>query len=171
MHSHKELDVISVMIEGEIHHKGSLEHGTSLSAGQVQVQRAGGKGFAHNEINPNPHTNRMLQLWVLPENKGEKTDYKVYDIAQDTLTTIYGGSKEQNITLDSHTIIKVGRFSKNKSITKSGDFLAYIAEGEAIVNEIAVKDGDLLRGSNMHFKTSSEYAQIILITQNTKENK
>jgi redox-sensitive bicupin YhaK (pirin superfamily) len=168
MHSHKELDVISVMIEGEIHHKGSLEHGTSLSAGQVQVQRAGGKGFAHNEINPNPLTNRMLQLWVVPENKGGKTDYKVYDIAQDTLTTIYGGSKEQNTTLDSHTIIEVGRFSKDESITKSGDFLAYITEGEAIVNEIAVKDGDLIRGVDMHFTATSDKTHIILITQNSQ---
>ncbi|HIQ28869.1 MAG TPA: pilus assembly protein, partial [Sulfurovum sp.] len=122
MHAHKELDVISVMLEGSITHEGSLENGASIHAGQVQVQRAGGEGFAHNEINPDSSTNRMIQLWVLPEKKGEKADYKLYDIAQKKLTKIYGGSKKQSTTFDSHTVLEVGRFSKEHSITKEGDF-------------------------------------------------
>ena len=52
MHPHKEIDVISVMVDGQIEHEGSLEHGKSIVANQVQVQRAGGEGFSHNEINP-----------------------------------------------------------------------------------------------------------------------
>lgn len=43
MHPHKEIDVISVMVEGRIAHEGSLEHGQSLEANQVQAQRAGGE--------------------------------------------------------------------------------------------------------------------------------
>lgn len=49
MHPHKEIDVISVMVEGRVMHEGSLEHGNHLQAGDVQVQRAGGEGFSHNE--------------------------------------------------------------------------------------------------------------------------
>ncbi len=169
MHTHKELDVITVMLEGELKHEGSLEHGTALVAGQVQVQRAGGEGFAHNEINPNPNKNRMIQLWVLPENKGEKTDYKLYDIKQDELSKIYGGSKNQTSTLDSHTVLEVGRFTKDKSVQKSGEFLAYVTEGDAILNDTKVKDGDLVRGTDLHFKATSDNAQLIVITQNIKE--
>jgi len=169
MHSHRELDVISVMIEGEITHEGSLEHGASILAGQIQVQRAGGKGFRHNEINPLGTNNRMIQLWVLPENAKEKADYKLYNIKENILSQIYGGSKEQDITFDSHTIIEVGRFSKNNNIEKSGDFLAYITEGEAIINEVKVKDGDLIRGKKLDFKATSKHTQIIVITTNTKE--
>jgi redox-sensitive bicupin YhaK (pirin superfamily) len=165
MHSHRELDVISIMIDGEIHHEGSLEHGTSLSKGQIQVQRAGGKGFSHNEVNPNSSKNRMIQLWVLPENKGEKTDYKLYDIAENRLSKIYGGTKEQIATLDSHTILEVGKFSQNMTIEKSGNFLAYMTQGNATLNNIEVKDGDLIQGTNLHFKATSDNAQIIVITQ------
>lgn len=170
MHSHRELDVISVMLESEIKHEGSLEHGTSLSAGQVQVQRAGAQGFSHNELNPNSSKNRMIQLWVLPENKGEKTDYKLYNIAQDELIKIYGGLKNQIATLDSHTILEVGRFSKDKTLQKSGEFLAYVTEGDAILNDIAVKDGDLIRGTNLRFKVTSDNPQIIIVTQDIKKN-
>lgn len=169
MHSHRELDVISIILEGDIKHEGSLEHGASLSAGKIQVQRAGGEGFAHNEVNPNPSKNRMIQLWVLPENKGEKTDYKLYDTIQDELTKIYGGSKNQKSTLDSHTVLEVGRFAKDKSVQKSGEFLAYVTEGDAILNDTAVKDGDLIRGTDLHFKATSANAQIIIITLDIKE--
>jgi len=171
MHPHKELDVISVMIDGTINHEGSLEHGSSISAGQVQVQRAGGEGFVHNEINPDARKNRMIQLWVLPENKGEPAGYKLYNIEQNRLTQIYGGTKHQNDTFDSHTVLEVGRFSKDEEIKKSGDFLAYITEGEALVNDTKVKDGDLLRGTDFNFKATSEHAQVILITQNMKDTK
>jgi redox-sensitive bicupin YhaK (pirin superfamily) len=52
LHSHKEIDVISIMIDGCVLHEGSLENGKSMHANQVQAQRAGGEGFEHNEINP-----------------------------------------------------------------------------------------------------------------------
>jgi len=165
MHPHKELDVISIMLEGSINHEGSLEHGSSISAGQVQVQRAGGQGFAHNEINPSSSKNRMIQLWVLPENHGEAAGYKLYDVDQNKLTQIYGGSKDQSTTFDSHTVLETGRFSKDEKINKNGDFLAYITEGEAIVNDTKVKDGDLLRGTDLNFKATSENAQIIIISK------
>ena len=165
MHPHKELDVISVMIEGSINHEGSLEHGASISTGQVQVQRAGEEGFKHNEINPDSSKNRMIQLWVLPENNGEKAGYKLYDVAQNKLTQIYGGTKEQDRTFDSHTVLEVGRFSKEMSITKEGDFLVYITEGTALLNDTLVKDGDLIRGTDLHFKATSDNAQLIIISQ------
>jgi quercetin 2,3-dioxygenase len=171
MHPHKELDVISVMLEGSINHEGSLEHGASIKTGQVQVQRAGAQGFAHNEINPSSDTNRMIQLWVLPENKGEPAGYKLYDLEQNKLTQIYGGTKDQSETFDSTTILETGRFSRDEEIHKSGDFLAYITQGNAIVNDTKVQDGDLIRGKDFNFKSTSENAQVILITENVKESK
>ena len=67
-HAHHEIDVISIMVQGRIKHEGSLQDGQELSEGIIQVQRAGGEGFTHNEINPDDAKNRMIQLWVLPEN-------------------------------------------------------------------------------------------------------
>ncbi len=70
MHPHHEIDVISVMVDGRIAHKGSLEHGRNLETDDIQVQRAGDEGFRHNEINPDDEWNRMIQIWVLPEEAG-----------------------------------------------------------------------------------------------------
>jgi len=57
MHPHHEIDVISIMVDGRIAHQGSLQHGQDLSGNAVQVQRAGGEGFSHNEINPDEDWN------------------------------------------------------------------------------------------------------------------
>lgn len=168
MHPHREVDVISVMVEGRIHHEGSLEHGQSLDTDQVQAQRAGGEGFSHNEINPDDEENRMIQLWVLPENKGEPAGYKLYDLEKGKLTRIYGGPKDQDETLDSHTVMEVGMLSAGQEFSRDGEFLAYLTRGSGELNGTPVKDGDLVRGENLSFKASNnDDVQVIVIT--TKE--
>ena len=98
MHTHREIDVISVMVEGNISHEGSLEHGQALNTFDVQVQRAGGEGFSHNEINPDNAINRMIQLWVLPEKSGQPAGYKLYTPKWGEISRIYGGSPDQTET-------------------------------------------------------------------------
>jgi redox-sensitive bicupin YhaK (pirin superfamily) len=163
MHPHKELDVISIMLEGNIEHKGSMENGKSMRANQVQAQRAGGEGFVHNEINPDNAENRMLQLWVLPEKPGEPASYKFHDLVKDKMVRVYGGKKSQNITLDSQTIIEVGLISKNKNVSQEGDFIAYVTGGEGILNGVAVKNGDLIRDKNLDFTGLSEQVHLTII--------
>ncbi|NQY26358.1 MAG: pirin family protein [Piscirickettsiaceae bacterium] len=164
MHSHRELDVISLMVEGRIDHEGSLEHGQSVNTDQVQVQRAGGDGFSHNEINPDDQTNRMIQIWVLPEVAGEPANYKIYNLERGELTHVYGGSKSQDKTLDSHTMIEVANLATGQEVSKDGEFLAYITRGQGILNGETVKDGDLVRGDQLNF-TAVDDGQIIVITQ------
>ena len=115
MHPHKEIDVISIMMAGRVSHEGSLEHGQSLNTGDAQVQRAGGEGFSHNEINPDNSKNRMLQLWVLPDESGQKAGYKHYTLKDKGVTRIYGGAKSQSETFDSKTTIDVVRLLKGES--------------------------------------------------------
>lgn len=163
MHGHHEIDVISVLVEGQIVHEGSLEHGRSMGAGQAQAQRAGGEGFQHNEINPDAQQNRMLQLWALPETPGEPASYKFYDLVLGKVTRIYGGDKNQSETLDSQTYIDVGLLAAKQSLSKDGEFLLYMATGDGQLNDQLVTEGDLVRGNDLRF-TAKTAAQIIVIT-------
>ena len=52
LHPHREIDVILFVVQGHIAHEGSLEHGKEVTTYDVQAKRAGGEGFAHNEVNP-----------------------------------------------------------------------------------------------------------------------
>ncbi len=164
LHSHLEVDVITVLLEGRLTHEGSLDHGQSLQNQQVQVQRAGGEGFEHNEINPDLSRTRLLQLWALPETPGEAAEYKLYDLNKNQLMRIYGGKTTQHETFDSHTIIEVGLLDKGCHISKQGEFLAYITNGKAEINGAVVEDGDLIRADSFDLKVTSNELHLTLIS-------
>ncbi len=162
MHSHREIDVISVMVEGRIAHEGSLEQGQEMISTDAQSQRAGGEGFSHNEVNPEDIENRMIQLWVLPERVGDPASYKFFQPKPGEVTRVYGGAIGQNDTHDSNTLIDVGLLKSGQKETNNGPFYAYLTRGSGFLNGKLIVDGDLVRGENLVFK-ATEDAQIILI--------
>ena len=162
LHDHKEVDVISVMIEGRIDHQGSLEHGQALVAGDVQVQRAGGEGFSHNEINPDGIKNRMIQLWVLPEQTGEKAAYQLYKPKQGEVTRVYGGSNEQSETLSSHTVIEIASLKADQAYQWDHPFVAYLTAGKGAANNEEVIDGDLFKSEQLRFIAKSDVNMIVV---------
>ena len=163
MHPHLEVDVITIMVEGRLTHEGSMEHGQSMVANQAQVQRAGGEGFDHNEINPDQSRTRLLQVWALPETPDSAAGYKIYNTDDGKLHRIYGGSKEQSKSFDSHTVIDTGLVYKNFQVGREGDTLVYVVNGEAIINGQLVKDGDLVRAQAIDLKVTSTDAHLTLI--------
>lgn len=167
MHPHKEIDVITIMLEGEVTHEGSLEHGKSLKAGEVQVQRAGGEGFAHNEINPHDTRNRLLQVWALPEEAGQPASYKHYQPQIHGVTRIYGGDKSQQETFDSSTYIDIVRLEKGDKFATKSQTMAYVTKGHVsfVENGETVNglDGTLARGNQLTID-AQEDSEIVVIT-------
>ena len=156
MHPHSETDVISIIIDGRVSHEGSMEHGKDLVAGDVQVQRAGGEGFSHDEINPDNDKNRMLQVWALPEDEGQRAAYKAYTPKLDGVTRIYGGDKSQDDTFDSHTIMDIVHLKAGNNLELNNETLIYIITGEAEISEqdngennamSRIVNGDLVRST------------------------
>ena len=162
MHNHHEIDVISVMVDGSIKHEGSLEHGKDLVRDDVQIQRAGGEGFSHNEINPDDEWNRMLQLWVLPEVAGQPADYKVYKPVTGELTRIYGG--ESDTDFPAKTKIDVALLEDGQQIELTESFLAYVVRGKGLANTEQVEDGDLIRGDVIKFEAMSDVLLTVIHT-------
>ena len=167
LHPHKEIDVISIMVAGRVSHEGSLEHGQSLNAGEAQVQRAGGEGFTHNEVNPDGSKNRMLQLWVLPDESGQRAGYKHYQLKQNGVTRIYGGNKDQSEVFDSKTTIDIVRLAAGESVQFSDEILAYVSQGSAKFSDenstFDAEDGDLIRSYKTDITTTSS-AEIIVVS-------
>jgi len=162
MHAHKEIDVISVMVEGRIQHEGSLEHGQELHADSVQVQRAGGEGFTHNEINPDDAKNRMIQLWVLPETPDEPAGYQMFESISGKRTRIYGGSDEQNETFASHTIIEIVDISAGEALKQPGKSLVYITTGVGEVDGEVLREGHLIETTDLNFTASTDCKLIVV---------
>ncbi|WP_062265188.1 pirin family protein [Endozoicomonas arenosclerae] len=165
MHPHKEIDVISIMAKGRVTHGGSLEHGQGLDEGDAQVQRAGGEGFSHNEANPDNEPNQLIQIWVLPENEGEPAGYKVYQPESGERIRIYGGKKDQDATFDSHTVIEMLQAEKGQQTQHTGEVLAYLSKGSAIINGEEIKAGTLIRTHELNFSAQEESQLIMVFTE------
>ena len=161
-HDHREIDVISVMVEGRIQHEGSLEQGQELEADSIQIQRAGGEGFTHNEINPDDAKNRMLQLWVLPETAEEPASYQVMQSQPDERLRVYGGLGDQIETISSHTIIDVVQVNAGDSVKQPAQSLVYVTTGVGSCNSEIVREGDLIEMTDFSYKAERDSKLIVV---------
>ncbi len=162
MHTHHEIDVISVMVEGRIKHAGSLQDGQELGVDDIQVQRAGGEGLSHNEINPDDSKNRMIQLWVIPETQGEPAAYRMFHAKAGERTRVYGGPAGQDETFAARTIIDIAHVKAGGSIEQPGRVLAYITCGEGSSADEPLKEGDLVDTRDFSFKAQTD-SKLILV--------
>jgi redox-sensitive bicupin YhaK (pirin superfamily) len=75
MHPHRDMEIVTVMVEGDLSHRDSLGHQAVLRAGEVQRMSAG-TGVLHSEWNEGSGPCRLLQIWIEPERRGLAPDYE-----------------------------------------------------------------------------------------------
>ena len=74
-HPHANMEIISVILSGQIEHKDSMGESEILNAGDVQVMTAG-SGIMHSEFNPSADKFlHLLQIWILPNKKNLEPSY------------------------------------------------------------------------------------------------
>ena len=83
MHPHADMEIISIILSGELKHQDSLGNGGVIRRGEIQKMTAG-SGIMHSEYNPSPtQTVRFLQIWILPniQNLRQSYEQKKFDKA------------------------------------------------------------------------------------------
>jgi hypothetical protein len=153
-HPHREMEIVTYVLEGALRHKDSTGGAGLIRAGEVQRMTAG-TGVAHSEFNPSEtETVNLLQMWVLPERAGLTPSYeqKQFTAEQRTgaLLPIASGQ-------DSPGVVKIHQdVTFYVSRLRAGDRVAhelkpgrraffYVIDGEVTLNEEGLSAGDQAR--------------------------
>lgn len=162
LHHHEGMDIVSLVPRGSMYHDGSLGKGVTVEADHVQLQRDGGKGFRHNECNPNDFPQPLIQLWIKPSEHAPEPQYKVIDARSSShkSTCVYGGE-----LFNARTRIDVVHLSP-ADIAEYAEAMIFVVRGSAHASSesqaLVARQGDLLQGENLCINVSEPTALLVV---------
>jgi quercetin 2,3-dioxygenase len=81
LHGHKEMEIITVMLSGELTHEDSLGNRATIRAGDIQRMTAG-RGIRHSEFNHGDIPVHLYQLWIEPRERGLRPSFQEFNFAE-----------------------------------------------------------------------------------------
>jgi quercetin 2,3-dioxygenase len=83
MHSHRDMEIVTYVLDGALEHKDSMGNGSIIRAGELQRMTAG-TGVRHSEFNPSDtEWVHLYQIWLLPQQKGLEPSYEELAVGEE----------------------------------------------------------------------------------------
>lgn len=148
MHPHKDMEIISYVIQGQLQHKDSMGNGSIIEEGNVQKMSAG-TGVTHSEFNPSSkNLTRLLQVWILPDKKGLSPSYQELNPAKKTGLVLIASNEDKKDVVRIFQDVKIyrGYFEKEEKIdykllSPRGVWIQMV-KGDIKVNNVSLQQGD-----------------------------
>lgn len=170
-HGHRDMEIVTYVLRGELEHKDSLGHHGVVPPGGVQYMSAG-TGVRHSEFNHSAERDtHFVQMWVLPKTYGEKPSYGQHVFAPEDRNgkwlAIASGvpGVAAPIALRQDAVVRVARLNGAPLELRLGEgrygFL-FVADGTATVNGGKLEPGDAVRlRGPQHFNVEGDGAELV----------
>ncbi len=150
-HGHRDMEIVSYVVEGQLEHKDSMGTGSTIVPGDVQRMSAG-TGVLHSEFNPSQTEKvRFLQIWIVPEKTGIAPSYEQKRFADDEkrgkLRVVASkDGREGSVTIHQDATIYATLLGRGEEarFAVSGMRRAWVqvVRGALVVNGQALAEGD-----------------------------
>ena len=151
-HPHRDMEIITYVLSGQLEHKDSMGNGRIIKPGEVQYMAAG-TGVQHSEFNPsNDEAVHLLQIWIQPDRKGAKPNYAEKSMSklpqgQFNLITSKTG-RDGSIAINQDADLWLAKLGTGNRVTHTlaanRHAWLHIAEGEVTVNGEKLSGGDAI---------------------------
>jgi quercetin 2,3-dioxygenase len=167
-HGHRDMEIISYVLSGELAHKDSMGNGSTIRPGDVQRMSAG-SGVRHSEFNPS-HTEgtHFLQIWIQPDKVNIEPSYEEKRFApaekRGQLRLIVSPDRAQgSLLIHQDARIYAGLFNGSEaadlSVQSGRRIYVHVAQGAIEANGVALGAGDALqitRGTQLHLESGKD---------------
>ena len=150
-HAHRDMEIVSYVLEGALEHKDSLGNGSVIRPGDVQRMSAG-TGVRHSEYNPSTQDLvHFLQIWILPRTTGIAPSYEQKNFPPEELDgrlrlLASPDGREASVTIHQDAYLYAAKLKANASISHAlaPQRRAYVqvARGQLTLNGETLNAGD-----------------------------
>ena len=150
MHPHRDMEIISYVLDGALEHKDSMGNGSVIRPGDFQYMSAG-TGVRHSEFNPSEQEEtHLLQIWIVPDQRGVKPNYGERAMAKAPTGKLHlvasKSGRDGSIAIQQDADLHLARLNPKDSVehvlNPGRHAWVHVAAGEVDVNGQVLKAGD-----------------------------
>ncbi len=151
LHPHANMEIISVVLQGQLEHKDSTGEEKILNAGDIQVMTAG-SGVMHSEFNPSSENIvHFLQIWILPCKKNLNPSYEQKHFSKESMLNklcliVSDDARHGSLKINQDALIYQSVIEADKTIIydmpENRKFWIQVAKGAIEVNSNILEAGD-----------------------------
>lgn len=174
-HPHRDMEIISIPLEGDLKHKDNMGNETIIKAGDIQVMSAG-TGVMHSEFNNNPDQPvKFLQIWVIPNKMNVEPRYGQITVADnakpnDFQQIVSPNKDDEGVWIHQDAWFHLAKFdqgiAKEYKVKQEGNGVyVFVLEGKAKIGDQVLEKRDGLGISDTDsFKLEAlENSEILLM--------
>lgn len=168
MHPHRDMEIVTYILRGELQHKDSIGNGSVIRAGDVQRMTAG-TGIVHSEFNAsNANDVHLLQIWIMPdslnlepsyEEKHFSTEQKLNQWCLIAARDNQGAALKINQDMQLYASVLDATVGLDYAVNDNRSAYLHVARGKVEIDGQQFESGDAVMldgGADLHIKANAE---------------